>query len=110
VTFKSGNSGITINASDGMKRDATVYYEGNGSSGLEKASGENKSANEVLKLKQDFGGPNNGGEIVGVAIDETDGVFVHPAFEQNDCEIPGNGGNVEVTEKTDKHILDDCLD
>ena len=110
VTFKPGKSEITINAGDGRKPEATVYYQGNGEASIEKKSSEDKPVNEVLKLKQDFGGPNNGRKIVAVAIDGVDGVFVSQNFDPESCEVTGNSENtVNVKGTSGDSTLDNCV-
>ncbi|MGQ3328882.1 hypothetical protein [Halorubrum sp. FL23] len=107
VTFKPGNSGIVING-NGATTDASVYYESKGGSGVEQSKTCNVPMEETLKLNQNFDGPSNGGEIVGVAVGGSDGVFVHQDFD--DCEVPNSsGGDVEVTEEAASGFFDQCL-
>ena len=106
ITFKSGNSGIVINRDEAT--GATVYYEKD--NGLGEARSDDVSVNETLKLEQDFGGPNNGREIVAVAVDGVEGLYVHPEFNEGNCEIPNNSGQAEtVTSTRSSNYLDGCI-
>ena len=106
ITFKSGKSGIVINRDKAT--GATAYYEKD--NGLGEARSDDVSVNETLKLKQDFGGPNNGREIVAVAVDEIEGIYVHKEFVKEDCEIPDSSGqDVEVTSTEPSDYLDGCV-
>ncbi|WP_154020433.1 hypothetical protein [Halorubrum halophilum] len=97
ITFESGKSGIVINRDEAT--GASVYYEKD--SGLGKAYSDDVSVNETLKLKQDFDGPNNGGEIVAVAVDGVEGIYVHPDFNKTDYEIPASSGQAKTQTDTE---------
>ena len=103
VTFESGNSGIVVNttdsASDSAKFTVTVHYKDNG--GITSTTKQELSGDNTLQLKQTFGGPNNGGQIVGVQIAGIGGVF-----DRESIDHPGNGNSGGTVPVADTVPLD----
>ena len=91
----SGNARIRTESNQGEsggenpKVDATAYYTHDG--GVKSNSSE-VGVNTQLKLDDDFD-VSEGDSIVGISVSGIEGVFVHPKFDDESCEVKvGNSG------------------
>jgi len=115
VEFK-GNGNAEISSPDEDEVDVRIYYvDGDG---VPVTDDETVSVAKNLRGQTDLGGKT----IVGVHVKGIDGVFVHPQFNADECDVTSGSGNGEnngngngvsggtVTVTNDSEdAFDDCL-